>query len=670
MKITRTATEAAVATALTAACVASVMRGVLPPVATAPYAAPVPAPPPGGGPDYAPVEPASNPRVPCDERLGPSFDSDASMRRNASAVASYTLRAKLDADTHVVHAEGVITWTNRSRASVRTLYVHAYLNAFKNEQSTFLSERDAGGRGSGALRAPGELDVNRFAVREMGGEDLWPSARNADDANPNDQTDLAIALPGDVAVGQTIHVDVAFDARLPWVVERSGYAGSFNMVAQWFPKIARLRPDGTFAHFPYRHLSEFYADFGDYDVTIDVPDGYEVGATGRQVADEHAGGRRVVHYVQRDIHDFAFAAYDGFRVLTRQSDGIAMRCLVPAGCEAVGEQELDAAAFGLRAYGHSYGAYPYETLTIVHPPPDAEEAGGMEYPTLITTGGPWYAFSQAGWVRSLTLHELGHQYFYGLVATNEERWPFLDEGMTSYAAYEALDQGWGQASLWAIGWSTGGTDGLLRYLGLPAGHDDIIAQPADSFVSWRSYGLLVYARTALVMRTLDRAYEPGAAKRALGRYARRYRFDHPGPSQLLGAVRDTVGDDAARELGTALFDRGWVDYAMTDARCDDARKCSIVVTRRGNLTFPVDIDVTASNGTVHRIHWDGRGRQVALPVADVQDISSVVIDPERRILLDEDLANNTLRVRGAPRAWRVWDRAAYALALAAYAVAP
>jgi len=620
----------------------------------------------------APVASAENAEGPVVERFGSDLDTNDSLPASAVETASYTIRARLDPVAHTVDADGEIAWTNRSATPVQTLFVHAYLNAFKDERSTFLASRLRGGRGSGTLRSPGGLHVRSFVIREFGSLNLWPLAKSADAANPHDQTDLAIDLPRAIVAGETIHVDVEFEALLPQVVERTGYFDTFHMVAQWFPKIARLEPDGTFAHFPYGHLSEFYADFGSYDVTIDVPEGFRVGAVGRRVEDRASAGRHISRYVQNNVHDFAFAAYDRFEELASNNDGVALRCLVPRGYESVGRQELDAAVFGLRVFGRLYGAYPYETLTIVHPPPGAEEAGGMEYPTLITTGGPWYASTHMGIIRSLTLHELAHQYFYGLVATDEHRWPFLDEGLATFAEVEGLDAGWGDSALWSVGWSTGGTDALLRYLGLPSGHDDIIAQPADAFVSWRSYGLLAYARTALLLRTIDRAYEPGAMQRALGRFARRYRFEHPGPSHLLGAVRDTVGAPASRQLATGLFDRGWIDYAISDARCEASvdPPCTVVVTRRGTLTFPVDIVVVAEDGSTHRMQWDGDGRQVALPVAGVAGIVSVVIDPEHRVLIDEDLANNALRMGQPSRAWRVWDRATYALALAAHLVAP
>ena len=632
-------------------------------IARVPHPAPIASLPASAAQTPAPPSalPETQPQHAVDERLDSSFDHDASAASSATPIADYELRATLDPGEHRVTGVGVITWRNRSSSPVDALYVHAYLNAFKNARSTFMLHRAGDSRGAGPLRAPGALDVQRFSVRELGDTNLWPRAERMAASNPDDETDLRLALPRPVLPGETLHIDVAFVAKLPALVERTGWQGSFHMVAQWFPKLAKLEPDGTFAHFPFQQLAEFYADFGSYDVTIDVPANFEIGATGRRETEVVEGGRRIARYVQANVHDFAFAAYDGFRIWQIEDDGVSIRCLAPEGYEAAAKEEIEVAAWGLRQFGKAYGRYPYETLTIVHPPEDAEEAGGMEYPTLITTGGPWLAHPSIGSLRGLTLHELAHQYFYGLVATNEEKWPFLDEGLATYAQLEAMNEGWGAQAVAAGGGLSVGTDALYRWFGVPEGSDDTIAQPASAFLTGHSYGRLVYGRTALVLRTIDQAYEPGALRKALGRYARRYRFAHPGPSQLLGAVRDTVGDAAERNLRIALFERGWVDYALTDILCDDggATNCRLIIARRGTLSMPVDVDVLRSDGTRTRLRWNGDGHQIALDAQGSAAIVSAVIDPEHRILIDEDLANNAMTMTGTRRAWRVWERAAY-----------
>src|SRR5207253_63210 len=112
---------------------------------------------------------------------------------------------------------------------------------------------------------------------------------------------------------ESIELDVVFDDKLPSVIARTGYSGTFHFVAQWFPKIARLEPDGTWAHFPFHKLSEFYADFGSYDVTITVPESYVVGATGPVTETRVEQGWRTERHVETNIHDFAWTAWNEYQ---------------------------------------------------------------------------------------------------------------------------------------------------------------------------------------------------------------------------------------------------------------------------------------------------------------------------------------------------------------------
>ncbi len=600
--------------------------------------------------------------------LGPSFDDDTSLPSHAVPVADYTLRVKLDTETHVVEGEGVLRWHNRSAKEVTALPVHLYANAFRSEDTRFLSDRRPGGRGTGAVRDLGHIEIDRFSVQSHGGENLWPRAKRADSAYPNDDTDMVIPLAQPVKPGESIDIDLAWRTKLPSIVERMGYHGTFHMVAQWFPKIAKHEPDGRFAHFSFDRLAEFYADFGTYDVTISVPESFVVGATGPCHSEQVVDGRRVVRHVQPDVHDFAFVAWDGFRELRKDVDGTDVRLLFPMGHEGIAEEQLEVTAFGLRHYGARFGSYPYATLTIVHPPVGAEEAGGMEYPTLFMTGGSWWKRGVDGSARALTLHELAHQYFQGMVATNEHAWPFLDEGLASFAEVDALDAGWPHAGAiaarnWGVAAST-----VMRTVGLGGGQDDVIAKPAPDFHSGHTYGRLVYGRAALVLTTLDRVYD-GKVMQAIGRYARRYRFAHPEPAHLLAAVRDVAGEPAAEALRTCLFDRGWIDFAINDMSCE-ADACTAVVSRRGNVLLPVDVLWLHADGTHTTTKWDGKQAQASLRQAVASPVVHVVLDPGHKVLLDEDFSNNAIRLGKRPRAWRTRALATYVTALGFRVVMP
>lgn len=648
----------------------------------------------------APVPPAAVPappapapaRTPAPEApppsLGPAFDSDAALPRHAPGVASYTLTARLDATAHEVRGSGTIEWVNTSRVAAREIWLHLYLNAFKNERTLFLRSPFGAGRSGDRATAWGYVDVERLVARELGNRDLWPDAARHSEGDPDDQTDIRVPLPKPIEPGETLTLEVAFTSKLPAIVERTGYSGSFHFVGQWFPKLARREPDGTWVHFPFHPQSEFYADYGRYDVTLDVPIEMRVGATGRRVDERQDGGRRVVRHVAEDVHDFAWTAWDGFREQRQTIDGIEIVLLHPAGHDANVATTLEALRSALPRFNRLYGRYPHPILTVVHPPAHAPNAGGMEYPMLITTGGPWYAArSGVRAIEAVTVHELGHQWFQGLIGTNEHAWPFLDEGLTTYVESTALSAAHGPGSL--VDWPglSVSDDAARRALSASYGHDDVVARPAAGFASFRHVGALVYARTSTLLGTVGAVYGEAALQRALGRYARRYRFRHPTPKHFLAAVRETLGEEAARNLEAGLFERAWVDYAAESLRSapvaspagvfdrESGRETvtresaasqewdsRLLVVRRGSLRFPVDVELVLENGERVRKRWDGHGPWIGISHRSSSRVVAAVVDPDRRILIDDDLTNNA--TGGGMAAPRVWERATYLAQLA------
>lgn len=617
--------------------------------------------------------------------VGPRWDEDSAMPTAAKPIASYTLEASLDENAHKVVGKGTIRWLNASSRPADELYVHLYLNAFKNEKTVFLRSPFGAGRSGRGAKHWGYIDVRRFAVREMDGANLWTPETSRAGGDPDDETDVRVPLPRPVAAGETVNVDIEWTSQLPEVVERTGYDHDFHLVGQWFPKLARREPDGTWVHFPFNAQSEFYADFGSYDVTLDVPDAAVVGATGVLVETRRQGGRRKERYTIDSVHDFAWTAWPEFVERRESVDGVAVRLLYPKGNDANAAATLRAVRHGLAHYGAAYGRYPYPVLTVVHPPASAPAAGGMEYPTFITTGSAWYVSLATTFVERLTLHELAHQWFYGLVATDEHSWPFLDEGLASYAESSAMKALVGRGDgLSLLGLSIDG-DAYFRATAAAAGHDDIVARPAADFSSFREIGALVYARTATILETLARVYGGNAVARTVGRYARRYRYDHPNPKHFMGVAREVMGDDAANFLAAALFEGGTLDFTVRDlqtkaswpaagvfdrsggretlAAPEDREKANrwvarALVMRHGTLSLPVDVNFTFEDGSEVRKSWDGRSRWQWIEVQGKSRLTAAEVDPDQKILIDDDLSNNAAtRTRGS--ASRLFERGLY-----------
>jgi hypothetical protein len=611
-------------------------------------------------------------------------EASAQLATRAPSVASYTMSARLDATTHRVEGKETIHFVNRSQQPLSDLYFHLYLNAFKNDASVFL--RSPFGEARSTLRASdwGYIDVLRCTAPSLGPGDLWPAHTRGTPDEPDDETDVRLPLPSALAPGAELDIKLEFSSKLPSVVLRTGHAGDFHFVAQWFPKLAKLEDDGSFAHFPFHAQAEFYADYGDYDVTLDVPANEVVGAVGERVGVEARGERRVEHYRAESVHDFAWTAWPLFRERTARIDGVAVRLLYPPGYDAGAGRSLATLTFALPRASALYGAYPYRTLTVVHPPDRASEAGGMEYPTLIATGGPWYAgmFGDRA-IESVTVHELLHQWFYGLVASNEARSPFLDEGLTSYAELRTLDAAYGAGSAFAgLGFSLSASS-LGRAFAAARAEDMPVSSPAAAFPSFRTLGALVYSRTATLLETIARVYGRERFEAALGAYARRYRFGHPTETDFLDVMGEELGPDVRRTLAHALDERGRVDFVVREVQSalevepagvfdraggretlspvhSGARRYRgrAVILRHGTLQLPVDVALFDELGDEQREHWDGRGPLHVIDWHGRAPLARVVIDPEHRIMLDDDLFDNAAAAQpSAPR--RVLERTTY-----------
>jgi hypothetical protein len=291
------------------------------------------------------------------------------------------------------------------------------------------------------------------------------------------------------------------------------------------------------------------------------------------------------------------------------------------------------------------------------------------------------------------VHELGHQYFYGIIASNESRFPFLDEGLDTFAEQDAMSALYGAGA--ALDWLGMKIDlsSVYRLGSMGRGQDEPIAQAADAFASGASYAALVYERTSLLLSSLAGAYGEEPLRRALADYATRYRFGHPDARDFVAVVRSHLGPQAAENLETGLFERGWVDYEVRDVQSkpgtaaggifDVAGKRETksaapepgwegfgLVVRRGTLKLPVEIELTSEDGSTSTVRWDGADDWIRVPYHGPSRLARVSVDPHARILIDENLLNNTVAAAREPSGRRVLERATYIAELLLQVVMP
>ena len=606
-------------------------------------------------------------------------------------VANYEIQATLDPGTKSVTGTARITWTNPSADAVPDLWFHLYLNAFRDRDSTFWRESRGQLRG---VTMPedgwGSIQISALRLADSA-TDLLPalSYEAPDDGNAKDRTVARVVLPRPVAPGERLALDVAFTAKLPKAYARTGYAGDYYLVGQWFPKLAVYEPAGRRgrtaggwnAH-QFHADSEFYADFGRYRVSITAPSSFIVGATGVRTGRSTSGGTTTHTFEQDRIHDFAWTASPRFVDITRRFvaarevsereyrdasarldrpieqlrlGDVDVRLLVQPEHQAQAERYLQAAMRGLKAFGLAYGAYPYRTLTIVDPPEDAEGTGGMEYPTFFTAGtvslyNAW-PFDRIREPEEVVVHELAHQYFQGLVASNEFEEAWLDEGVTTFVTAQVMDAMFGpdRSTAELAGLRLGQGDQFRTTNHRDRG-TEMIRQPSWTYDE--GYGFNAYFRPALTLRTLEHLVGERTMARILRAYVERWRYRHPSSDDFYAVASEVAGRDLRPFFGQTIESAAVVDYELGTIESAPG-STTVTVRRYGDLQMPVDVAFKFEGRPVERRRWDGTARTARFAFTYDARLEWADVDPDRTVALDVSWLNNGRRVapdRRAPAA--------------------
>ncbi len=578
-------------------------------------------------------------------------------------IVAYQIDARLGVNEKTLTATEVLTYQNRTGQLLDVFPFHLYLNAFQPE-STFISEsrRDNPGFDWEEKRR-GSIEIDSLEVVGLGDLTKQMEFIQPDDGNPKDRTVFQVRLPRPVPDGAEVQFKIAFRARLPKVLARTGYKRDFFMGTQWFPKVGVWWRGAWNCHQFHRN-TEFFADFGTYDVRLTLPQNYVVGATGVETARaSNPDGTMTVSFHAEDVHDFAWTASPHFRVVEDSFTGslgrVRIVLLMSPGHENQAARHLQALKGTMQLFDKWFGPYPYSQITVVDPPHGAFAAGGMEYPMLITAGTAWWMPEGLRFPEGVTEHEFGHQYWYGMVATNEFEDAWLDEGINQYVEAKAMAALYGEdrsiLDLWGM---TAGDAALsrLQYRLLP--DTDPLVRAAYEFMTGGAYGTVTYAKTATVLLTLEGLVGEETVLRALQTYFMRYRFTHPTEEDFLGTLEEVAGQDLGWFFDQAVRGTAVLDYEVRRARSDRVDwfqekppaeeegktlyRTSVIVHRKGDFRFPVEVEIKFENGETVREKWDGQDRWVRFTYTKPAKVRSVEIDPAHKVRLDTNIFNNSL----------------------------
>ncbi|HKS82952.1 MAG TPA: M1 family metallopeptidase [Candidatus Acidoferrales bacterium] len=584
----------------------------------------------------------------------------------STRIVAYHIDARLDPAKHTITASESLTYKNLTGQPQQTFPFHLYLNAFQ-PQSTFMTEvRLSGTRGNGPgsswnPKHFGSIKVTKFEVDGAG--DLTGKMQfiQPDDHNPDDHTVFQVTLPKAVPPGDSVTFHMNFEDVMPEVVERTGYKRDFYMVGQWFPKVGVWWKNAWNCH-QFHATTEFFADFGTFDVKVTVPQDEIVGAGGDLVASQtNSDGTKTLTYHSEDVHDFSWTASPHYTVVedswTGSAGTVKIHLLMSPGNMASAPRYLEALKGTLRLYDEWVGPYPYDRITVVDPPHGALDAGGMEYPTLITADTSWNVPKGVLEPEIVVEHEFGHQYWYGMVATNEFEEAWLDEGINSYLEAKVMDALYGtKTSTLNFPFAQFSDTGQQRAGYLSEPDFDPMTRFAWQFVDDGSYGGVTYGKTATVLLTLEKIVGEDTMKKAMHEYFMRYRFQHPTGTDFLKTIEDVSGKDLSWYFNQAVSGTNVLDYEITDAHSDPLKwydknakdgpyRTYVTVHRKGDFVAPVEVLITFDDKSTVSEHWDGKDRWIRYSYVRPAEVASAQIDPGDGILLDRDFFNNSYIVK-------------------------
>ena len=476
----------------------------------------------------------------------------------------YVIDVSLNSRDKTLDAFERLTYVNHSPDTLRFIWFHLWPNAYKNDRTAFSDQLLLNGNTSFYFSNASQRGyINRLDFKING-----VTARTED--HPQNIDIIKVLLSQPLPPGAQAVITTPFHVQLPFNFSRGGYDGNSFQITQWYPKPAVYDSKGWHP-MPYLDQGEFYSEFGSFDVRITVPEDFVVAATGvlqdsmevKWMRIRHAAQptekpvrkpvhtrtaitpkvipptpqqvlnpvMKTLHYRQDRVHDFAWFANPDFVVqqdTCQLSNGqvIQVSSFYTPSEQTVWKNSLQFAKDALRFYSDEVGAYPYPVATVVQGP--RSFGGGMEYPT-ITVISPADAPKD---LDETIAHELGHNWFYGILATNERDHPWMDEGINSFYEYAYMDMKYGPQS----------QENELLFQTKAIHHTDQPIETKSEDFSENNYALVAYHKTAAWMGSLQQMLGKDSMRRLMHAYYQQWQFKHPYPEDLESIIRIYTGD--------------------------------------------------------------------------------------------------------------------------------
>jgi len=560
----------------------------------------------------------------------------------------------LDDKSNFLYGYEEFTYTNSSPDTLRYIFIHLWANGYLNDHTPFAKQKDAFGDTKfyySKTSDRGYIDSLQFVV----------DGKNADYNSSANTPDIArLDLPYPLLPGKEIKISTPFRVKIPIVFSRLGHSGQAYFISQWFPKPAVYDTKGWHL-LPYLDYGEFFSEYGSYDVTITLPKNYIVMATGNCTNKEEnewldslaatplpsdtlysrsypasSNTMKSLHFHEDRVHDFAWFADKRWIVRKDTVTSPGNQQLVTAYAAflpAHQEKWLKATNYlktTVAHYGKWVGPYEYKTIKAVEG--DMLAGGGMEYPTVTIIDR-----SALSMLQTTVVHEAGHNWFYGMLGTNERDHAWMDEGINTF--YEQkTDQAIKKDSIPSFQKKATDLNDLLYYEAVAIHNDQAIDQTAINFTKL-NYGADVYYKTALMLRWLESYMGEKAFEDGMHEYYATWRYHHPYPEDLQAILQKHTNKNIDWFFSGALHTDKKVDFKVTDVHTH-GQQVDISVKNNSGIVAPVKLEIHGKDKTTYC--WvppfNGRAEMDSVGVDDTW--SSVKIADE---IPDAKTDNNVYR---------------------------
>ncbi|MHB1278736.1 MAG: M1 family metallopeptidase [Bacteroidia bacterium] len=520
--------------------------------------------------------------------------------------ADYEMHIDFDEAKNHFKGSQLLTYTNNSPHTLNKVYYHLYFNAFQPNSEMDVRSRD--------LPDPDKRIGDRIlhlTDEEIGYQHIHKVSQEGKELNYKiTGTLLEVFLEKPLPPGKSTRLSMIFHAQVPLQVRRNGRDNEegirFSMT-QWYPKLCEFDEDGWHTD-PYIGR-EFYGVWGDFDVFITIDSSYLIGGTGVLMNPEEIGkgyekegtkvrrktGKRLTwHFQAKNVHDFAWAADPDFvHLKTTAENGVILHMIYqPDSITAFTWPALgDFMKQALSIMNAEFGKYPYPQYTYIQ-----GGDGGMEYPMVTLITGRRNLGSLVG----VSVHEMNHSWFQGVLAFDESRYYWMDEGFTEYSGDVVMSR---LFPAYAKGAFYGAYSGYLSIAGTDK--EEPLSTHADWYPLNRSYGIAAYNKGSVFLSQLRYIVGDSVFKKSFLQFFESWKFKHPKPADLKIIVELNAGMELDWYFDQWIYTTHTIDYALRST-IKEGKTVRIEMEREGEIPMPLEIRFKLQ---------DGSSRLVYIPVS-------------------------------------------------------